>query len=186
MQTGLGTRLVRNKLWVALLWLPLVLYLIVLGANAIGWWSLCGGLSRTLPMYTRPILLAGFCTWLILAMPGLRQKRGPLVLGARSQPLALGVGAYWLGCLLHLLLPVPTLHPFSLYLSLPDTGPLYWGPFAGLHGSYTLYPPLGPRFVLVPTTEAACSKLVAFLAASLFYQQISQAARVAGVAAKSV
>jgi hypothetical protein len=173
MQAGLGTRLVWNGLWVALLWLPLVLYLVVVGADAIGWWSLRGGLSIILLVYTWPILLAGFCAWLILAMLELVQRRRPVVLGARSQPLALGAGAYLLGCLLHLMLPAPVLHPFGPYLSLLDTGPLYWWPFEGLHGSYTLYPPLDPRFVLVPTTEAACIKLAALLAALLFYQRIS-------------
>lgn len=182
----MGTRLIRNVLWIALVWVPLILYLFVLGADIIGWWSIRGGLGITLFVYGWPMLLVGLCAWLTLAMLRLVQKRCPVVLKPSGQPLAVGIGAYLLGCLLQLVIPASGLHPFGTYASLLDTGPLYWWPLTGLANSYTIYPPLDPRFVLLPSTEAACIKLAVLLISLLFYQRIFQLARKASVSAKFV
>ena len=175
-QTTLLGRLVRVVLWILLVWVPLALYMLAVGVEAISWSDIRGSVEITLLVYGWPIMLVGLVVYGMLAILTAIWKRWLGLIWPTTNkmawPLAIGIGTYLLACLLHKTLPTEILYPFdhSHTMSLLGAESLYWWPFVGeSQVGYTIYPPLDPRFVLSPTGEAACIKLATLVATLLCY-----------------
>jgi hypothetical protein len=173
-------------LWGLLVWMPLIFYVLVIVAEAVGWSTIGRSVGITMLVYGWPLLLVGSVSYGVLALSALLQRRWlklawPTAAGW-GWPIVLGLGGYLLACLLHKVLPAEALCPFSnaqsvLMLSAES---LHWWPLTGQSQmSYTIYPPFDPSFLLPPTSEAACIKLATLLATLLagrFLRQYESAA----------
>jgi hypothetical protein len=180
MQTNLSKRLARVGLWLVLVWLPMVFYLLMVGADSVALGPLRGDALAALLSFGWPALLGGISVVLLLALLQFFQRRlrQPSYWQRWwSAPVAVGLGAYLLGCLVQLVLPPALLHWYAFNPQQPGWKPMYWWPFfnnsSGIYGGWTLYPPLSAfemrGYALIPPVEASCIKLGALLATLLFY-----------------
>jgi hypothetical protein len=177
-QTTLWEQLARVGLWVILVVLPFLLYLLVICGDIVALGPLRGDISAILVSFGWPTLLGVLGTVLLLLLARLiSQYLGrSLRVNKIVQPVVIGIKAYFLGCLMHWLLPSALLYCFVFMPPFPDWKPVYWWPLSefltdDVPAGWTLFPPLSmiqlQSYALVPPIEAACIKLGTLLATLL-------------------